>query len=286
VWNYELFEIDDDSISLGKIISAILILVFGILIAGRFSRLLRSHILDKTPLNENATAAFEKMIYYMSLIGIILYALTVVSIPLTVFAFFGGAIAIAVGFGAHHIINNFISGFILMIERPIRIGDLVELNGIHGHIRHIGARSTRLHTSENIDLLIPNSQLLENVVTNWTLTDEKLRTSVTVGVVYGAPTERVMQLLMEATTEAKGVLPAPKPVILFTDFSDNALIFEIHFWVKMRRIMDKRLVESTIRFNIDRLFRENDIIIAFPQRDVHIDTINPIEIRMVDEHKL
>ena len=132
-----------------------------------------------------------------------------------------------------HIINNFISGFILMIERPIRIGDLVELNGIHGHIRHIGARSTRLHTSETIDLLIPNSQLLENVVTNWTLTDEKLRTSVTVGVVYGAPTERVMQLLMEATTEAKGVLPARKPVILFTDFSDNALIFEIHFWVKI-----------------------------------------------------
>ena len=285
VWNYELLEFEDDSITLGKIIGAILILVIGILIAGRFTRLIRSRLLDKTPLNEHATAAIEKLLYYVSLIGIILYALTIVNIPLTVFAFFGGAIAIAVGFGAQHIINNFISGFILMIERPIRIGDLVELNGIYGHIRHIGARSTRLHLSENIDLLIPNSQLLENVVTNWTLTDEKLRTNVKLGVAYGSETELVIQLLMEATEGVKGVLSVPKPIILFTEFADNSLNFEIHFWVKMRRIMEKRLVESTVRFNIDRLFRENDVVIAFPQRDVHIDTSNPIPIQMIDKHE-
>lgn len=204
------------------------------------------------------------------------------SIPLTVFAFFGGAIAIAVGFGAQHIINNFISGFILMLERPIRIGDLVELNGIYGHIRHVGARSTLLRTGENIDLLIPNSQLLENVVTNWTLTDERLRTSVTVGVVYGSPSDLVTELLLQAAIESKRVLETPKPIILFTDFGDNALSFEVHFWVKMRRIMDKRQVESEVRYSIDRLFRANNIVIAFPQRDIHFDSVRPIEIKMVD----
>lgn len=284
VWNYELLEFEDDSITLGKIIGAILILVIGIMIAGRFTRLIRSRLLDKTPLNEHATAAIEKLLYYVSLISIILYALTIVNIPLTVFAFFGGAIAIAVGFGAQHIINNFISGFILMIERPIRIGDLVEINGTYGHIRHIGARSTRLHLSENIDLLIPNSQLLENVVTNWTLTDEKLRTSVTVGVAYGSQTEVVNRLLMEATEGVKGVLPSPKPIILFTDFADNSLNFEVHFWVKMRRIMEKRIVESTVRSNINRLFLENGVVIAFPQRDIHIDSHKPIQVQMINRN--
>ncbi len=283
IWNFEIFALEDDSITVRKIVTAIIILFFGFYLAGFVTRSFRKRLLDRTPLNENAAAAVEKLAYYFALILVVLYTLNFVSIPLTLFAFFGGAIAIAIGFGAQHIINNFISGFILMLERPIRIGDLVELNGIYGHIRHIGARSTRLHTAENIDLLIPNSQLLENVVTNWTLTDEKLRTRVTVGVVYGSPTDLVTELLMQATTGSKRVLESPKPVILFTEFGDNALSFEIHFWVKMRRIMDKRQVESEVRYNIDRLFRAHDIVIAFPQRDIHLDSVKPIEIRMVED---
>ncbi len=281
IWNFELFVIEDDSITVRKIVLALVILIVGIFFCGYLTRTLRTRLLNRTPLTENAAAAIEKLAYYVALIMVLLYALNFVNIPLTLFAFFGGAIAIAVGFGAQHLINNFISGFILMLERPIRIGDLVDMEGIYGHIRHIGARSTRLHTAENIDLLIPNSKLLENVVTNWTLSDEKLRTSVSVGVLYGSPTELVTELMLQATAESKKVLESPKPVVLFTDFGDDALKFEIHFWIKMRRIMDKRQAESEIRYNIDRLFRANDIVIAFPQRDVHLDSIKPLEVKMV-----
>ena len=283
IWEFELFVFEDDSITVRKIVIALLILVIGIFAAGYITRMFRTRLLARTSLNENAAAAVEKLLYYVALVLIGLYALNFVNIPLTLFALFGGAVAIAFGFGAQHIINNFISGFILMLERPIRIGDLVEINGVYGHIRHIGARSTRLHTAENIDLLIPNSQLLENVVINWTLTDEKLRTSVSVGVSYGSPTELVTELLMKSATGSKRILDSPKPIILFTGFGDNSLAFELHFWLKMRRIMDKRQAESEVYYNIDRLFRENNIVISFPQRDVHLDAVKAIDVRVIQD---
>ena len=159
----------------------------------------------------------------------------------------------------------------------------VEIDGVHGAIEHVGARSTRLLTSQNIHLLIPNSTLLENTVVNWTLSGEKYFTRVSVGVAYGSPAEKVAALILEAATATSKVLDAPKPQVFFTDFGDNALGFEIHCWIKMRRMMDKRRAESDLRFNIDRLFREHNVCIAFPQRDLHLDTARPLEIRILPE---
>ncbi len=285
VWNYEVFAYEDGAVTVRKMVIAFLVLTIGFLFTGKVCRGLRMVLLARTRINENAAAAVEKLFYYLAIILILLYTLNLVNIPLTLFAFFGGAIAIAVGFGAQHIINNFISGFILMLERPIRIGDLVEVDGVHGIIQHVGARSTRLLTSQNIHLLIPNSSLLENTVVNWTLSGEKYCTKVSVGVSYGSPTERVAELILEAAANSQYVLDAPKPQVFFTDFGDNALGFDVHFWIKMRRIMDKRRAESEIRFEIDRLFAANGICIAFPQRDLHLDTTRPLEIRLVKEEE-
>ncbi len=281
VWNYEVFAYEDGAVTVRKLIIAILVLTIGFLFTGRICRALRDLLIARTRINENAAAAVEKLFYYLAIILILLYTLNLVNIPLTLFAFFGGAIAIAVGFGAQHLINNFISGFILMLERPIRIGDLVEVDSVHGIIQHVGARSTRVLTSQNIHLLIPNSSLLENTLINWTLSGEKYCTRVNVGVAYGSPTEKVAALILEASANTKAILDSPKPQVFFTDFGDNALGFEVHAWIKMRRIMDKRRAESDLRFEIDRLFREHDICIAFPQRDLHLDTSRPLEIRMV-----
>ena len=202
----------------------------------------------------------------MAYLLVFLFVLRMVNIPLAAFAFLGGAVAIGLGFGAQNLINNFISGFTIM-------GDLIEVEGILGQVEDIGARSTRDRTGENIHILVPNSSFLERNITNWTLSDKKIRTRVTVGVVYGSPVEEVKKLLLEATQASTKVMRHPEPFVLFADFGDNALIFEI---------IERRMIESDLRFRIDKLFREAGRVIAFPQRDVHLNTQRPLELRLID----
>jgi small-conductance mechanosensitive channel len=171
---------------------------------------------------------------------------------------------------------------IILGEQPIRIGDLVEVDGLHANIEHIGPRSTRVRTGSNLEIIIPNSRFLENNVTNWTLSNNEIRVCVKVGVAYGSPVEQVMTLLQQAVDEEPRVLDHPDAIILFDEFADNSLNFEVHFWVRMRTIMEGRRAESEVRKRIDQLFREHDITIAFPQRDVHLDLNRPIEISMAD----
>jgi small-conductance mechanosensitive channel len=197
------------------------------------------------------------------------------------FTFLGGAIAIGVGFGSQNIVNNFISGLILLAERPIKVGDLIEIDDLYGTVTQIGARSTQIRTGSNLDIIVPNSKFLESNVVNLTLGDDKLRTQVSVGVVYGSPTREVTHLLKHAATEHGRVLKRPEPFVWFSDFGDNALIFELHFWVEVRTVADRRRIESDIRYRIDQLFRNAGLVIAFPQTDVHLDTPAPIDVRVL-----
>jgi small-conductance mechanosensitive channel len=205
-----------------------------------------------------------------------------VHLPITAFAFLGGALAIGVGFGAQNLLNNFISGFIIMAERPIRLGDLIEIEGSFARVEDIGPRCTRIRTGDNIHILVPNSHFLEKSIVNWTLSDQKVRAHVTVGVMYGSPVREVERLLVKAARENEKVLREPEPFVLFRDFGDNALIFFLYFWVTMETLTERLLLESNIRFRIDDLFREAGIVIAFPQRDVHLETSRPLELKFVD----
>jgi small-conductance mechanosensitive channel len=159
---------------------------------------------------------------------------------------------------------------------------LIEVEGILGQVEDIGARCTRVRTGENIHILVPNSSFLEKNITNWTLSDRKIRTQVTVGVVYGSPVREVERLLISAASENQLVLKDPEPFVLFRDFGDSALIFETYFWISIRRLIERRLIESSIRFRIDELFREAGITIAFPQLDVHLDTQRQLELRLTN----
>jgi len=207
-------------------------------------------------------------------------ALGMLRIPVTALAFVSGAVAIGIGFGAQNIINNLISGWILMSERPVRIGDFVELDADNrGTVETIGNRSTRIRRFDGVHLLVPNSQMLERMVINWTLVDRKFRTSVRVGVMYGSPVRLVEKLLHQAAAQHVDTLADPAPVVVFEDFGDNALIFDVFFWCEAHAERDLRTIRSDIRFRIDELCREHDIVIAFPQRDVHLYAKTPIEIR-------
>ena len=141
-------------------------------------------------------------------------------------------------------------------------------------------------TGDNIEIVVPNSSFLENNVINWTLSEPKVRIHVSVGVVYGSPTREVTRLLRKAVDEHGRVLKSPAPIVLFTEFGDNSLNFEVHFWITMRKIMDRRMIESDVRYRIDNLFNDAGIVIAFPQRDVHLDTRQPLDVRVMSDDVL
>lgn len=158
-----------------------------------------------------------------------------------------------------------------MWERPIRIGDFLEVGDAYGTVESINTRSTLIRRTDGVHLLIPNSALLENTVVNWTLIDDLARTKVRVGVAYGSPVKRVADLIRQATEEQETTLDDPAPVVLFEDFGDNALVFDVFFWINAVGERDLRAIRSDIRFRISELFEANNIVVAFPQRDVHLD---------------
>ena len=279
IWNYELAHTEDASITVGEVLSSLLLLFIGFFAARWISSLLARR-LPKWGIDEAGVSVIETLSFYILLIAFGLAALRYANVPLTVFTFLGGAIAIGVGFGSQNIINNFISGLILLAERPIKKGDLIHLDEMYGNVVKIGARSTMIRTGENLDIIVPNSKFLENNVTNLTRRDDRLRTSIAVGVAYGSPLDQVVGLLKQAASQSADVQDRPEPMVWFIDFGDNSLIFQINFWIKAKTLAQMRKIETEVRLNIDRLYREHGIVIAFPQRDLHIQTPRPIELRL------
>ncbi|MBD1388748.1 mechanosensitive ion channel [Neiella sp. HB171785] len=223
---------------------------------------------DKDP---NIVQLIERILIVLSIAVIFLTTLSMLNVPITAFAFLSGAIAIGFGFGAQNIINNFISGWILIGEKPIRLGDFLEVEGAKGTVEQINTRSTRIRRVDGVHMLVPNSKLLENTVINWTLRDKLVRGTVAVGVAYGSDVRLVAKLMTEVTARQPQVIDSPKPEVFFQDFGDNALVFESYFWINSRVEGGIRAVASNIRFEIEEAFQQHDIVIAFPQRDVHLD---------------
>ena len=282
VWRYEIASVDDRPITIGKIVTGVLLLIVGLFASKKLSRVLGRRLLPRLRLAEGAAYAIQSVIFYVLVVTFTLFALRVVNVPLTAFTILGGALAIGFGFGSQNVVSNFISGLILLAERPIRAGDLIQLGELYGLVEHIGLRSTRVRTGNNIDIIVPNTSFLEQNVINWTLSDTKVRVMVGVGIVYGSPTREFREILRKSVVEHGRVLKSPEPIVLFANFGESSLDFEIHFWIHMRHLMDRRIVESDVRFRIDGLCREAGIIIAFPQRDVHLDCSRPLEIRLVE----
>ena len=277
-WNYQLFQIGGIEYTVGQFILLALLLVLGYGLS-KFLENLFSKRLAKTQLRPQAIQTLQRVLFYLLIIGVISAALSLLHVPMASFAFLTGAVAIGIGFGAQNIINNFISGWILMAERPIRIGDFIEIDNTYGSVEIIGNRSTRIRRTDGVHLLVPNSQLLERTVVNWTLIDLEVRTTVRVGVAYGSPVVKVAELIMQAVKEQPEVKSEPHPSVVFEDFGDSALIFDAYFWCDVGGEKFLREIRSAIRFRITELFEENGITIAFPQRDVHLDIRHPLEVR-------
>ena len=265
-----IFTFYDQTFTLGQLIVIPVVLILGYLSISWLSRLITNR-LTAHDLQPDVVHLIRRIFYIVALVILFITTLDLLNVPLTAFAFVSGAVAIGVGFGAQNIINNFISGWILMWERPIRIGDFLEVSEFTGTVEAINTRSTRIRRTDGVHMLIPNSALLENTVINWTLIDRLTRTKVRVGVAYGSPVKLVAELILQATQEQEATLKTPAPIVIFEDFGDSALIFEVYFWINATVERDLRVIRSCVRFRIVELFEEHKIVIAFPQQDVHLN---------------
>jgi potassium efflux system protein len=257
-------------LSLAGFIYAILILLFTHAAARLWRQFLRTRILFDSGLELGVQESITTVTVYL-LWGLgILVSLNVMGLSTTSIAVAFGALSIGLGFGLQNIFNNFVSGLILLFERPVQVGDVVQVNEIWGTITKINVRSTVVQTYDNASLIIPNSDMISNQVTNWSFKDLRLRRNIVVGVAYGSNTELVRETLLEIAQGHPKVLKRPKPDVLFDDFGDSALIFRLRLWTTIEHFI---AMETDVRFEIDRLFRERNIEIAFPQRDIHIRSV-------------
>jgi small-conductance mechanosensitive channel len=282
VWTFPLIKIGEGAIEVGQLVLVLIVLVVGYFASRLVERLIMRR-LGGTHLKPDAVYALQRITFYVLLLIVAMTAMSLLRIPLTAFAFVSGAIAIGVGFGAQNIINNFISGWILMWEQPVRIDDFVEIDSSSGVVERIGNRSTRIRRVDGVHMLVPNSQMLERTVVNWTLIDRRIRSVVRVGVAYGSPTSKVAELIRQAIADVPDILNDPEPVVVLEDFGDNALVFDALFWADLSNQRQQRQLRSDVRFRIDELFQQNGIAIAFPQRDVHLAGVSPLEVRLVAE---
>ncbi len=176
--------------------------------------------------------------------------------------------AIVVGLGLQNVVNDFASGILLLFERSIVVGNVIKVDNIVGRVKQIGIRASVLETREDTNMIIPNSNLVSNNVVNWNHVLPRVKFSIPVGVAYGSDTELVKALLLKSVEGDKNILLKPAPFVWFQSFDDSALLFELHYW--STHLMDEDNIKSAIRFRIDKLFREGEVEIPFPQRVVHL----------------
>jgi small-conductance mechanosensitive channel len=232
--------------------------------------LLKEKVLDKRSIERGLRDSVLTIVSYLGwALGLVL-ALGLLGVNTTSLAVIFGALSIGIGFGLQNIFNNFISGLILLFERPIQVGDYVEIGGLWAEVKKINVRSTVVQTFDNASVIIPNSEFISQQVTNWSFKDKRMRRNLEVGVAYGSDVALVEKTLMEIALETRGVLKYPQPDVIFVDHADSALIFRLRIWVD---VDDYWKVASQIRFDIDRRFQKLEIEIAFPQRDLHIRTL-------------
>jgi small-conductance mechanosensitive channel len=262
------FDIGGVTISLIDIALALVVFV-AVLIASRMLRTaLDERILPKTTLDIGIRNSVAVGVGYLGIVFAFLVAVSVLGLSLSNIAIVAGALSVGIGFGLQNIVNNFVSGLILLFERPIKVGDWVVVGGHEGYVRRINVRATEIETFQRSAVIVPNSEMLSTALVNWTHKDKLGRVEVKVGVAYGSDCQRVHDTLMACAEERSDLMSWPRPFVIFRDFGDSALEFMLYVYV---RDVDRRMrVASELRFAIERAFRARGIEIPFPQRVVHL----------------
>jgi potassium efflux system protein len=266
------FMVGSQKVTLGLLLTAGAILYGSFMTSWAVQTMLMRGVFTSRELQVGVRISIARLIHYgFVFVGFIL-ALAALGVGLREITIIAGALGVGIGFGLQGIVNNFVSGLILLFERPIKVGDFIQLGEQWAEIKKIGLRATVVETLDRSEIVVPNSDLVSNQVTNWTLSNRMLRIVVPVGVEYGSDVPLVMETLKEAAMASPKVMRLPEPQVLFVNFGESSLDFQLRVWIS--NIDDRFSVKSQLHQEIDRRFRQAGIVIAFPQRDLHLRTLD------------
>ncbi len=266
--NVPLFRIGETAVTLGGIGAAFLIIMLTLVLSKIVQRIMFKQLSKKEKISKSVIYAMNRIINYFFIVVGILIASESMGLKLSSLAIIFGFLSVGIGFGLQNLTSNFISGVILLVERPIGVGDLVTLNDRTAEVMSINMRSTTVRTFDHLTIIVPNSKFIEGEVTNWTVGDPRIRIHCPVGVAYGSDEKKVRNVLIEVAHANGMVLKQPKPVVRFLEFGDSSLNFDLLVWTGDPE--NQKNLRSEINFSIAEAFRENEITIPFPQRDVHL----------------
>ncbi|MGD2134929.1 MAG: mechanosensitive ion channel [Gemmatimonadales bacterium] len=269
VLTYPIFTIGDTEITLWTLIYLLALTVLLIFVSGRLKQWLAHSLLKRYDIAEGARVAIATLVRYCVVALGFIVIVQSSGIDLSALTVLAGALGVGLGFGLQNIINNFESGLIILFERPIKIGDRVDVGNLRGNVVDIRARATTIVTNDNIAIIVPNSEFISQRVTNWSFTDANVRTSVPVGVAYGTDPAQVRRALLDVAAAHPGVLGDPKADVLFTEFADSSLNFALRVWTSDFATRPA-VLRSELNFLIAQKFADEGIQIPFPQRDLHI----------------
>jgi potassium efflux system protein len=266
------FNLGSQRISVGLLIAAAGIFWGSLFISWILQKLLMDEVLLKRQVERGIRLSVGRLVHYALVFLGFLLALSTLGFEITKLTIILSALGVGIGFGLQSVVNNFVSGLILLFERPVRVGDMVEISGRYATVKRIGLRSTTVKTFDEADLIIPNANMVNNEVTNWTLGNRRARVIIPVGVAYGSDVPLVIETLAACGEKNSSVVKTPAPQVLFLSFGASSLDFELRVWVLD---VDQRLkAKSQIHQEIDRRFREAKIEIAFPQQDLHLRSVD------------
>jgi small-conductance mechanosensitive channel len=281
VIEYPLFYINQRPITITSVVVGIIILLVFVFISKGLRNIIKNRLFPKYKLDQGIQLAILKVLHYL-MVGLgIIVAVQFIGLNLTSLAVVFGLLSVGIGFGLQHVVSNFISGLIILFERPIKIGDRITIGDVLGDVENISLRATLIRTIDNVSIIVPNSEFITSQVINWSHRDPKIRVHIKVGVAYGSDVPLVIRSLLEVAQNHPEVLKKPAPKVWFEEFGDSSLNFDLLAWTpNPKRRPD---IKSDLNKGIDEIFRKNKIQIPFPQRDLHIRSSAPVE--GISQHK-
>lgn len=268
LYTFKLGEVGEWRLKITNIFAAIFILLLGRLSIWVITQIIMYGYYKQKGIDIGSRYAINRLITYVIYVVTLIIALESLGFKMTLIWGGAAALLVGIGLGLQQTFNDFFSGLVILFERSIQVGDVLDLNGQVGRVKKIGLRASLVDMRESYTMIIPNSRLVNNQVINWSTQKNKARFVVKTSVAYGTDTQKVKDLLVQAANECEMVLKMPLPFSRFVEFGDSGLIFELHFFSK--HLMAIEDVKSDLRLKIDKLFRENQITVPFPQRDLWI----------------
>ena len=267
--SFNLLKLGDSNLTLGLLLGLVISIVLLFFIAEVIRKFLANKVLTRYRLDLGTRQSISTIVKYVLIIIGLVTILQNSNVDLSALGILAGAIGVGIGFGLQNITNNFISGLIILFESPIKVGDRIEVDQVYGDVIKISARSTMILTNDNISIIVPNSQFIDNPVINWSHNDRNIRFNIPVGVSYKEDPQKIKSILMKVAKENSGVLDYPEPDVLFKEYNDSSIDFILRLWTS-EYINKPQVLKSQIYYEVFKKFREENVEIPFPQRDLHI----------------